>query len=109
MNKRLEMLQSLTRDGGGDAFAWYGLAMEYRREARPDDAMDAFRTLRRMHPDYLPMYLMAGQVLLADDKQGEAREWLEAGVALAETKGDEKTLGELREALSECDSPASDS
>ena len=103
MNKRLAMLENLTRDGRADAFAWYGLAMEYRREGRPEDAMRAFEQLRDRHPEYLPMYLMAGQVLLANKTPGDARPWLEAGESLAAERGDDKTLAEIREALAECD------
>ena len=32
MNKRLAMLEAMTKSGKADAFAWYGLGMEYRRE-----------------------------------------------------------------------------
>jgi predicted Zn-dependent protease len=102
MNKRLAMLESMTRAGGADAFAWYGLAMEYRREQRTDDALSTFDQLKQLHPDYLPMYLMAGQVLLQAGRPQEARGWLEAGVSVGEAQGNDKAVGELRDALNEC-------
>lgn len=104
MNRRLSMLESLTQSGQADAFAWYGLAMEYRREQRSSDALRTFEELRKLHPDYLPMYLMAGQVWLAEGQPEKAREWLLSGRDLAAQKGDEKTRGEISEALEECDS-----
>ncbi len=99
MNKRLELLEKLTSSGQADAFAWYGLAMEYRKLGRVQDALETFETLREKHADYLPMYLMAGQLLLDDDRPGDARPWLEQGIALARQRGDAKALSELEEAL----------
>jgi predicted Zn-dependent protease len=102
MNKRLEMLEKITSSGQGDAFAWYGLAMEYRRLDRPGDALAAFDTLRAEHPDYLAMYLMAGQVLLEQNNPTQAKTWLEQGLELAQRTGDSKATGELQDALGEC-------
>ena len=102
MNKRLEMLEKMTSSGQADAFAWYGLAMEYRRLDRPKDALKAFETLRAKHPEYLAMYLMAGQVLLAENDPENARIWLERGLELAERTGDAKATSELQDALDEC-------
>jgi hypothetical protein len=49
------------------------------------------------------MYLMAGQLFSETGRAEEAREWLEAGVLLATTKGDSKAKNELLAALAECD------
>lgn len=102
MNKRLAFLESMTASGKADAFAWYGLAMEYRRESRTDDALATFVKLRELHPDYLPMYLMAGQILTDAGRVEEARDWLQAGVALARSVGNTHALGELESALALC-------
>jgi predicted Zn-dependent protease len=99
MNKRLAMLESLTASGKADAFAWYGLGMEYRREGRRDDAVRTFEHLRSQHPDYLPLYLMAGQTLADASRVDDAREWLSAGIQLAQAQGNSHALGELESAL----------
>lgn len=99
MNKRLELLEKMTNSGQADSFAWYGLAMEYRKLGRVDDAVRTFEKLRDLDRDYLPMYLMAGQVLLEAERRDDARTWLERGMQLARAKGDTKTLGELGDAL----------
>lgn len=99
MNKRLAMLESLTSGGKADAFAWYGLGMEYRREGRTEEAMRTFQTLRSKHPDYLPAYLMAGQTLTEAHRLDDAREWLSAGIGLAQMQGNSHALGELESAL----------
>jgi tetratricopeptide (TPR) repeat protein len=99
MNKRLEMLEKLTSSGPADAFAYYALALEYRKEGRIDDALTAFSTLKGRDAGYLPMYLMAGQMLVEAERSAEARTWLEAGLELARSRGDGKTAGELEAEL----------
>jgi predicted Zn-dependent protease len=101
MNKRLEMLEKMTSAGQADAFAWYGLAMEYRKAGRASAALEAFESLREKDANYLPQYLMAGQLLIELGQNTSAADWLRAGIVLAERSGDTKTLGELEQALSE--------
>jgi predicted Zn-dependent protease len=101
MNKRLVMLEQLTATPAADAFAWYGLAMEYRKEERLDDAVLAFQTLRSKFPDYLAQYLMAGQTLMHADRPSEAIPWLERGIEIAQLQGNAKALSELNAALQE--------
>jgi tetratricopeptide (TPR) repeat protein len=96
MSKRLAMLEKMTASGKADSFAWYALAMEYRGLERTEDALSTFAKLRELDAEYLPMYLMAAQVLYQEQKSTEALDWLQAGVSLAERKGDDKTLGELQ-------------
>lgn len=99
MNKRLAMLESITKSGKADAFAWYGLGMEYRREGRLDDALATFEKLRSLHPEYLPMYLMAGQAWVDAGRPEEARRWLSAGIELARAQHQTHALGELTSAF----------
>jgi tetratricopeptide (TPR) repeat protein len=99
MNKRLAMLESMTASGKADPFAWYGLGLEYRREGRNADAIGTFQKLRELHPEYLPMYLMAGQILTETARPEEAKEWLGAGIQLARAQGNGHALGELESAL----------
>jgi predicted Zn-dependent protease len=102
MNKRREMLEKMVASGKADSFALYALALEYRTEERVDDAMATFGKLREADPNYLPMYLMAGQILLERDRAAEAKTWLEAGVELATKQGNMKARSELQSALDSC-------
>lgn len=99
MNKRLAVLEKMTSSDAADSFAFYGLAMEYRKEGRIDDALATFQRLKAKDPGYLPMYLMAGQMLVEVRRTTEARAWLEAGIDVATARGDTKTLGELESEL----------
>jgi predicted Zn-dependent protease len=98
-NKRLAYLEKLTREGSDDPMAWYGLAMEYRKLERWDEALQTFTALRTRRPDYVAMYLMCGQMLEGVDRKDEAREWMEAGLAAARAKGDGHAASELEAAL----------
>lgn len=99
MNKRLAVLEKMTSSDAADSFAFYGLAMEYRKEGRIDDALATFARLKAKDAGYLPMYLMAGQMLVEAQRASEARTWLQAGIELASARGDTKTLGELESEL----------
>jgi len=98
-SKRLEFLSKLTSSGSADPFAWYGLAMEYRTLERHDEALATFEALRGRAPDYVPMYLMCGQMLAGLGRAAEARAWMEAGVGAARSKGDDHAASELEGAL----------
>lgn len=101
--KRLAFLEKVTAEGSADPFAWYGLAMEYRKLERWDEALQAFTTLRTRNPDYVPIYLMCGQMLEGLGRKDEAREWFEQGIARARAKGDAHAASELESALAALD------
>lgn len=103
MNKRLMMLEKMVASGAADSFARYALALEYKTEHRYDEAEAAFTALREADPAYLPQYLMAGQLLLAQSRPSDAKLWLEQGLVVARNKGDTKALAELEDALAQCE------
>jgi predicted Zn-dependent protease len=98
-DKRLAYLEKVTREGSTDPFPWYGLALEYKTRKRFDEALQTFTALRSMAPDYVPMYLMCGQLLVDLGRADEARQWLEAGIEQAKAKRDSHALSELEGAL----------
>ena len=100
-NKRLLFLEQAVKTGTADSFARYALGMEYRKAGRIDDALATYRELREKDAGYLPMYLMVGQMLAEAERKAEAVEWLEAGIRLANERGDGKALGELESALAD--------
>jgi tetratricopeptide (TPR) repeat protein len=99
MNKRLAFLEAHCQTPAADSFAFYGLAMEYRKEGRVDDAIATFTRLREKDAGYVPMYLMAGQTLIDAGRPDDARGWLDAGIEMARSKHDSHALGELESAL----------
>jgi tetratricopeptide (TPR) repeat protein len=99
MNKRLEMLEKLTSSGKADSFAWYALALEYKKEKHFEQALSTFQKLRELDADYVPMYLMTGQMLIELERGSDAAPWLEQGLQKARAKGDLKAASELEHAL----------
>jgi len=106
---RRELLLDFVRQNPGDAFARYGLAMEYLRAGDNDQALEEFGRLREQHPDYAAGYHQAGQLLIALDRLPEARATLEAGIAAAQRRGDRHASDEMRGLLDEIGPAAADS
>ncbi|HXS15990.1 MAG TPA: tetratricopeptide repeat protein [Polyangiaceae bacterium] len=102
MNKRLTYLQQLIASGKADAFAHYALAMEHKKEGSIAAAGAAFEDLRAKFPDYVPQYLIAGQMYLDNNQPDVAADWLKRGLAVAGRMGDAKAVGEIEAALALC-------
>ncbi|MDD9932484.1 MAG: tetratricopeptide repeat protein [Myxococcales bacterium] len=99
MSKRLEMLEKMIEKGTDDPFVRYARALELRSAGRLDETMAAFEDVRTRHPDYVPTYLMAGQVAIELERDADARAWLEQGLERAQAAGDEHARSELQQAL----------
>jgi cytochrome c-type biogenesis protein CcmH/NrfG len=98
---RLAMLQQMAAQKPDDPFPRYGLAMELKKQGRNDDAWEAFASLMRDKPDYVPSYLMAGGLLTEMGRREEAAGVLDRGIEAARTAGDAHALSELEAARAE--------
>lgn len=98
MVDRLPMLLKMVEAKPNEPFVRYGLAMEYRKLARWDEAIAAFEQLLARHPSYVPAYLMFGNLLSEQGRRAQAIEVLDRGLAAAEQANDDHALGELRAA-----------
>jgi predicted Zn-dependent protease len=95
----LEQLQALLAAEPDDSFLRYGVAMEYAKQGRPDEAVAEFAELRRRHPDYVPGYFMGAR---AHEQAGDidaAKALYKEGIAVARRTGDEHAAGEMTAAL----------
>ena len=90
------MLKQVLVQNPNDAFARYGLAIEYSRAGEIETALAEFRKLLELHPDYIAGYQMAGQMLAAAGRSEEARQMLEAGIATAGRAGNKHAQEEMR-------------
>jgi thioredoxin-like negative regulator of GroEL len=102
MNKEA-MLTEILAQNPKDAFARYGLAMEYASGGRTDASLEQFATLLADHPDYTPGYFMAAQTLARAGRNEEARQHLRQGIASAERTGNQHAKGEMQAMLEELD------
>ena len=92
---RLTMLREFLEQNPGDAFARYGLAMEYSRLGQNRTALEQFSKLLELHPDYTNGYFMAAQTLERAGKTEEARAMLERGIEAARRTGNKHALSEM--------------
>ncbi len=96
--QRLQAFRRLVDRTPDDAFARYSLAMSLRSAGRQEAAAEQFAELARRQPDYVPTYLMWGQVLQALGRRDQARLAYEAGVAAARAAHNDHALSELTQA-----------
>ena len=95
------MLKQLLEQNPNDAFARYGLAMEYSRAGEIETALAEFKKLLELHPDYIAGYQMAGQMLASAGRYEEARQMLESGMACAQRAGNKHAQEEMQGLLQE--------
>ena len=98
---RLERLRQLVSQDPGNPFPLYGLAMEYKRLGRIEEAVQAFGRLVELHPQYVPAYFQFGAALVLSGGIEQARETLERGIRIAEGQGNRHAREELVRALEE--------
>ncbi len=101
MPDRLEMLKQFLAENPKDEFARYGLAMEYSKLGRYDDAMAEFRRLLEINPDYTAGYFMAAQTLVKAERAEEAKGMLAQGIASAARTGNAHAKSEMEAMLEE--------
>lgn len=98
------MLSNFLEQNPGDAFARYGLAMEYSKLGRTEQALAEFNKLLQLHPDYTNGYFMAAQTLERAGRTAEAKKMLENGIEAARRTGNKHALSEMTGMLEELSS-----
>jgi len=98
---RLDVLRQLVERNPKDSFALYGLAMEHAQREEYDQALEHFRKLCEVNPNYSYAYFHGGRVLTKLGRIEEARQWYERGIEVTTRSGDLHAKGELKAALAE--------
>jgi hypothetical protein len=98
---RRQILEEFVAKKPDDAFSRYGLAMECMNSGDPAAADTHFRSLLERNADYIPAYLMYGQMLARESRTGEARRILSTGIAAAAKKGDHHASSEMEALLND--------
>jgi tetratricopeptide (TPR) repeat protein len=96
---RLEQLLELLKADPADAFLRYGVAMEYAKAGRHEDALAEFRELLKRDPNYVAGYFMAGRTCEQKGDIEEAKTFYRNGIATAQKVGDSHAAGEISQAL----------
>lgn len=95
------MLSEILAQNPNDAFARYGLAMEYSKSGDAERAMEEFGKLLSTHPDYTAGYFMAAQTLVGANRREEARKMLVEGISSARRTGNSHAQSEMTALLDE--------
>jgi predicted Zn-dependent protease len=98
---RVALLTEVLSQNPTDAFARYGLAMEYANAGEVQQALQEFGKLLTAHPDYTAGYFMAAQTLAKAERTEEARKMLTDGIASAKKTGNGHAQAEMEGMLAE--------
>jgi len=96
---RLEQLLHFLEQEPNDPFLIYAIATEYKSMNELEKALTTFQSLMENHPEYVPTYYHLGKTLEALNRNEEAIEVYEKGIAVAMKMKDQHSARELREAL----------
>jgi predicted Zn-dependent protease len=98
---RIAALNEILTENPKDAFARYGLAMEYTKTGDFDRALAEFSILLENHPDYTAGYFMAAQTLVRAVRVDDAKKMLHDGIASARRTGNLHAQSEMEAMLGE--------
>ncbi len=101
MTDRKTMLEEFLKENPSDAFARYGLALEYVKAGQIEPALAEFKTLLEKNLDYTAGYQMAGQTLASAGRTDEAIKMLSDGIACALRTGNNHAMSEMEGLLQE--------
>jgi Tfp pilus assembly protein PilF len=82
-----------------NAFARYGVAMEYLSQNNTAAALQAFDTCIQHNPDYVPAYQMSAQTLAKLGHSEQAIDRLNSGIAAATRTSNTHALSEMQALL----------
>jgi predicted Zn-dependent protease len=98
---RIATLNEILTQNPNDAFARYGLAMEYSKQGDLDRSLAEFAILLKASPDYTAGYFMAAQTLARAERIHEAKTMLADGIASARRTGNLHAQSEMEAMLAE--------
>lgn len=100
---KVAILNEILAQNPADAFARYGLAMEYVGRGEVEASLTEFARLLTQHPDYTAGYFMAAQTLAKAGRNEEAKTRLAEGIASAQRTGNQHAQREMQAMLDELD------
>ena len=98
---KVAMLSEILAQNPKDAFARYGLAMEYASRGETETSLLEFSRLLTEHPDYTAGYFMAAQTLSKAGRHPEACQRLKEGIASATRANNQHAMREMQAMLDE--------
>jgi predicted Zn-dependent protease len=85
--ERIEAFKAMAAQQPEQEMVWYGLANEYVKLERWDEAADALRRVVKLNADFTAAYQMLGTALLNQGQREEARRAWTDGIEVANRTG----------------------
>jgi len=98
---RRQMLEEFVAQKPDDAFSRYGLALECMNTGDSASADRHFRELLERNADYIPAYLIYGQLLARESRVEDARRVLSSGIEAATKGGHQHACSEMEALLND--------
>jgi Tfp pilus assembly protein PilF len=99
---RLDELKKLVTLQPNDAMLHYGLALEYAKLERPDEAIAEFQRAIELDGQFVAAYHHKARTEISAGRRAAARATLAAGIAVAKAAGDahlQQKMNELLDAM----------
>tara|TARA_Y100000813_G_scaffold182315_1_gene151949 strand:- start:193 stop:525 length:333 start_codon:yes stop_codon:yes gene_type:complete len=96
---RLELIEDMLKKSPKDSFLNYAAALEYRKNGDDEKALHLMEKLLDRDPEYLGAYYQLGKLYEERNETEKAITTYRAGKEIAKKQNDQKTIGELTEAL----------
>lgn len=96
--ERLKQLQNLLESSPNDSFLLYAIAKEFESLERIDEALQGYRQLTELHPEYVGTYYHYAKLLEEQEETDKALAIYEKGMSIARKVGDQHAFGELSNA-----------
>lgn len=84
---RIDAFTNMLKDQPDNEMIWYGLANEFTKLEKWAEAINAFRNVIRIKPDYTAAYQMLGSALTSAGNREEARQVWTEGIEVAGRTG----------------------
>lgn len=98
-SERLKMIDEMLVTNPDDPFLQYASALEYRKIGDTSKAIELLESLQSKNADYLGTYYQLGKLYEDSGESEKALAVYREGRDVAKKQSDQKTLGELSEAL----------
>lgn len=95
----IEELEKLVQQFPDKPFPRYGLAMEYKKVNRFDEAIPHFREAMKLDANYVAAWFQCGLTYQAAGKIDEAKQTYREGIEVARRVGNGHALSEISDAL----------
>jgi thioredoxin-like negative regulator of GroEL len=99
MKTRRETLEDFVAQDPDDSFSRYAFALELEKEGRELESIQQLQEVIARDPSYVPAYYHLGRLLARRGQIEDARAVYRLGLDAATASKDQRTRGELQEAL----------